>query len=271
MSELIQWPRAKYWDKAWNPVIGCQAVSPACDNCWARDWACRFKKDFDPHEIVATKPPRKGVVFCGNMTDIFGGWNIVHEGRGYYHKACDWIAQALDYDKRNPYKDKATYLWLTKRADLMAEWVSDGGWETDWTFDDVDCMDFKDCDMSNQFFGITAENTRWFEERWQHIATMPKWVNLWLSAEPLLGCIDMADVVGEFRWVVVGCESGPRRRPCKLEWVESIVAQCMNAKIPLFIKQLDLKGRCETDINKFPAHLRIRQVPWASDNQQRKD
>ena len=31
----------------------------------------------------------------------------------------------------------------------------------------------------------------------------------------------------------------------------------------VFVKQLDLGGKCETDINRFPAHLRIRQVPWA--------
>lgn len=27
---------------------------------------------------------------------------------------------------------------------------------------------------------------------------------------------------------------------------------------------VDLNGKCERDINKFPAHLRIRQVPWAT-------
>ena len=65
------------------------------------------------------------------------------------------------------------------------------------------------------------------------------------------------------RWLVVGCESGPKRRPCKIEWVESIVEQCRAANIPVFVKQLDIGDNCVTDINKFPAHLRIRQVPWA--------
>ena len=41
--------------------------------------------------------------------------------------------------------------------------------------------------------------------------------------------------------------------------------KAMDAEIPVFVKQLDLDGRCETDINKFPAHLRIRQVPWAKE------
>lgn len=35
MNNLIQWPRAQYWDKAWNPIIGCKPCSPACENCYA--------------------------------------------------------------------------------------------------------------------------------------------------------------------------------------------------------------------------------------------
>jgi len=269
MSKLIQYPRAKYWDTAWNPVIGCKPCSPACEHCYAKAWAERFGQSFEPHPSKKQTPPRKGVVFCGNMTDLFGEWNIVHERGGYYHKACDWIAKALDHDKRNPYKDKATYLWLTKRADLMAEWVSDGGWETDWTFDDVDCMDFKDCDMSNQFFGVTAENWNCWNERWEHMKKLPAWVNWWISAEPLLGPMYLGlpymQRKNRPKWVVVGCESGPNRRPCGMGWVESIVGQCQGVGVPVFVKQLDIGGKCVTDIEKFPEHLRIRQVPWAKE------
>ena len=68
------------------------------------------------------------------------------------------------------------------------------------------------------------------------------------------------------RWVVCGCESGKNRRPCRLEWVESIVDQCRDANIPVFVKQLDIDGKCERDITKFPPHLRIRQVPWAKED-----
>lgn len=35
-DKLIQWPMAKWWQKTFNPWIGCKKVSPACDNCYAR-------------------------------------------------------------------------------------------------------------------------------------------------------------------------------------------------------------------------------------------
>ena len=56
-------------------------------------------------------------------------------------------------------------------------------------------------------------------------------------------------------------ESGPRRRPCKIEWVESMVEQCRAAGVKIWIKQLDIGGKCVHDISKFPKHLQIRERP----------
>lgn len=38
-------------------------------------------------------------------------------------------------------------------------------------------------------------------------------------------------------WVIVGGESGPHRRPCKVEWIASIAGQCRDAGVPCFVKQ----------------------------------
>lgn len=88
----------------------------------------------------------------------------------------------------------------------------------------------------------------------------------WISCEPLLGSIDLhLDLLSVPKpdWVVVGCESGSGRRPCALEWVESIVEQCLDAGVRVFVKQLNIKGVCERDIMHFPPNLRIRQTPWS--------
>ncbi len=245
MSELIQWPRAKYWDRAWNPVIGCRAVSPACENCYAKAWAERFGQSFEPHASGRTKPPCKGIVFCGNMTDLFGPWT--------YGTAC-----LPEFMIREALKRGATYLWLTKRARRMCEAVEH---TLDWE-GELSCLD---C----HYFGFTAENQEWFDKRYEEFGAMPTGVKTWYSLEPLLGPIQLRlnpklrPLLPE--WVVVGCESGPKRRPCKVEWVEKIVEECMAAGVPVFVKQLDIGGRCVTDIGKFPEHLMVRQVPWAKE------
>ena len=246
MSQLIQWPRAKYWDKPWNPVIGCKPVSPGCANCYARAlvtgrWNLTgiWSPDFTPTFKPTSKIPKHGVIFCGNMTDLFGEWVRTMQ-------IFDWFSEMWTHGKCGPEPNPATYLWLTKRAGRLGDCVSD----------------YTEC--PNAYFGVTAESSGWFEKRMYALASSCadiKKARWWLSCEPLLGPICLAPWTRLFGWVVVGCESGPRRRPCKVEWVESIVEECRNAGVPVFVKQLDIGGRCVTDIEKFPEHLRIRQCP----------
>ena len=251
MNNLIQWPRAKYWDKPWNPIIGCRKCSPACEHCYAESMMRRFgAADFSPHTTGKSNPPRKGVVFCGNMTDLFGEWVPLEVIFGML--SCMW---RHPNPHGGPVPLPATYLWLTKRVDRMCEALSN----------------YTIC--PNAHFGFTAENQEWYDERLSEW-TKP-WTNAlkhrngWLSCEPLLGPIDLHFYTywNIPKWLVVGCESGQNRRPCKIEWVESIVKQCLAAKVPVFVKQLDIGGKCVTDINKFPKHLQIRQVPWAKNGE----
>jgi len=39
---------------------------------------------------------------------------------------------------------------------------------------------------------------------------------------------------------LIGCESGPKRRPCKLEWVKDLVEQCTSAGVSVHVKQLPM-------------------------------
>lgn len=260
MSDLIQWPKAKYWTSQWNPVIGCRPCSPACEHCYAAAWAKRFGQSFEPHRSSQTRPPRKGIVFCGNVTDLFGEWRMIDD------TATD-IKGAFSPDPMK--RGRAAYLWLTKRVSNMAEALVKVSNTTYWPSCDLPIL------YANHYFGFTAENQEWYEKRLQLRAAsapmFPDWANLWVSCEPLLGPIDLGLIFcGElvkpvYKWVVVGCESGPNRRPCKIKWVESIVEQCLAANVPVFVKQLDIGGKCVTDIDKFPEHLRIRQVPWAKE------
>jgi protein gp37 len=57
-----------------------------------------------------------------------------------------------------------------------------------------------------------------------------------LSIEPLLeslGQVNLKDI----HWVIVGGESGPNSRAMRLEWVQEIRDQCIEAGVPFFFKQ----------------------------------
>jgi len=53
-----------------------------------------------------------------------------------------------------------------------------------------------------------------------------------------------------------------KTRETKEEWIIDLRQQCINAGVPLFIKQLTINGKCVSDITKFPEDLRIRQLLW---------
>ena len=69
--------------------------------------------------------------------------------------------------------------------------------------------------------------------------------------------LDSNDGVGSYiHAIIIGCESGSKRRPCKLEWIRSIVQQCKAAGVACYVKQIDtqelrpqgvLKNKVSTD------------------------
>ena len=60
---------------------------------------------------------------------------------------------------------------------------------------------------------------------------------------------------GKVLWCIVGCESGPKRRPCKIEWVQSIVEQCKATGVKLFIKQINIDGKIVKMPKAYPQEL----------------
>ncbi|MFH1480765.1 MAG: DUF5131 family protein [Pseudomonadota bacterium] len=68
-------------------------------------------------------------------------------------------------------------------------------------------------------------------------------------------------ISSEIQWVIIGCESGPNRRPMPLEWAVDVVQQCQAAGVPVWVKQIDLNGKVCHDINLFPEALKVRQLP----------
>lgn len=102
--------------------------------------------------------------------------------------------------------------------------------------------------LPNVHLGVSVENQRMANERIPWLLQTPAALRF-LSCEPLLGPIDIFQgyqwargVLSEhyrppISWCIVGGESGPNRRPMKLEWLESIVNQCQESGVKVWVKQ----------------------------------
>ena len=144
-------------------------------------------------------------------------------------------------------------------------------------------------DYSNLSLGITAENQEMADKRIPLLLQIPAAVRF-VSVEPMLGPVEMSKVelpdtgdenysnarchplrveegaysfgrIGPISWVIIGCESGPNRRPCKIEWVRDLVRQCDAAGIPVFIKQLNISGKASKNPAEWPEDLRRQEYP----------
>jgi protein gp37 len=115
--------------------------------------------------------------------------------------------------------------------------------------------------LANVHLGVSTENQKWADIRIPALLDTPAAVR-WISAEPLLGPIDLGDLIccgncmgsGEvgdddlvcvdcggtgvlLDWCVVGGESGPGARPIDEAWIRSLVKQCRYST-PIFVKQM---------------------------------
>lgn len=84
------------------------------------------------------------------------------------------------------------------------------------------------------------------------------------------GCRFMDTHTPNLGHIIVGCESGPNRRPCKIEWIESVVNQCKDAGVPVYVKQIDttdlvppgvLNNKVSTKPVEWPKCLRVQEMP----------
>lgn len=261
-------------DVTWSPIVGCSKVSPGCANCYAEVMARRLKAmgiakyqevvnekgwtgKINCREDVLSDPlhwrkPRK--VFVGSMTDMF------HPNVNFrrLRQVFDVIAQCPQH----------TFQVLTKRPQGAITCFPDlGRCSVERYPDHVHIIDKNPWPLPNLWLGVTVENPDyyWRIEKLLQIPAAVRFVNLEPLLEPVnlrkwLPCLPGHDPY-ELNWVIIGCESGPKRRSCKLEWVRDIVQQCRAAGTACFIKQLEINGKVEHDMDKFPPDLQVRQFP----------
>uniref|UniRef100_A0A6M3KLW6 Uncharacterized protein n=1 Tax=viral metagenome TaxID=1070528 RepID=A0A6M3KLW6_9ZZZZ len=62
-------------------------------------------------------------------------------------------------------------------------------------------------------------------------------------------------------WVIIGCESGPKRRLCSLDDIRDAIQQCQYANVPVFVKQIPIEGKCNKKPEEWPEWARVQEYP----------
>ena len=109
---------------------------------------------------------------------------------------------------------------LTKRAHRMAYFLDKQGISV----------------PENVWLGVSAENQEMAASRLPALLDIRVAVRF-VSAEPLLGPVDLTPWLPGLAWVIVGGESGMRRRPMDYDWARRIRDNCQAAAVHFFYKQ----------------------------------
>ena len=260
----------EWTDATWNPVTGCDEVSPGCDHCYAKSLAERFRgtpghyyeQGFDvvlrPDKLdqpLRWKRPRR--VFVNSMSDLF-------------HKSIPdtYIAEVFAVMALAP---QHTFQLLTKRHGRMRSLLTNPrvveGPSGPLSFEDMvrNCAfnmanrnsmhaavaDTVEWPLPNVWLGVSVEDQQRADLRIPALLETPAAVRF-LSCEPLLGPVDLGygeacdhsrqrceDIGcwGALDWVIVGGESGRGARPMHPDWARSLRDQCAAAGVPFLFKQ----------------------------------
>lgn len=253
---------------------------------------------------IRWKRPR--IIFVNSMSDLF-----------HPDVPDEFIAECFAV---MAIANRHTFQVLTKRPERAAELLSDDAFWGDVGFrvgGVTAPIATVRVPLPNVWIGTSVEDQAAADDRIPHLLRTPAAIRF-LSCEPLLGPVDLARVGGDpfgrgridalngvqyvrahameigcewetqqvrrVDWVIVGGESGPRARPCDVDWIRSIVAQCRTSGVPVFVKQLGahpfekrpaeagphetvwtrlfrLRDRKGGDPAEWPEDLRVREWP----------
>lgn len=205
----------EWTESTWNPLTGCDKISPGCKHCYAERMALRlqamgqanyahgFQLTLHPHTLerpLEWKKPQ--IIFVNSMSDLF-----------HQEVPFDFIQQIFEVMRRASWHQ---FQILTKRSERLSELNAQIEWP------------------HNVWMGVSVESSQ-YTFRIDHLRQTGAHVKF-LSLEPLLGPLPNLNL-DDIDWVIVGGESGPGARPIAEAWVVEIRDQCLASEVPFFFKQ----------------------------------
>ena len=214
----------EWTESTWNPVTGCNKISPGCKFCYAERMSKRleamgsanYKNGFELalHDHVLELPlkwKKPQTIFVNSMSDLF-----------HKNVPLEFIQKVFTIMNRTPWH---TYQVLTKRSDRLKNLSKKLEWG------------------KNIWMGVSLENQD-YTYRIDDLRNISAHIKF-LSIEPLIGPLRKLKL-NNIHWVIVGGESGPKARPMKEEWVLDIKDQCKEVCVPFFFKQWGGKNKKKT-------------------------
>jgi len=205
----------EWTELTWNPVTGCNKISPGCKYCYAEVMSRRLKamavekyKDgfnirLHPNELNTPFTWKKSkIVFVNSMSDLF-----------HPDIPVEFIKAVFAVMNKTP---QHIYQVLTKRSDRLLELSN----QLNWT--------------ENIWMGVSVENEKYTTRVTDLSQTAAK--TKFLSIEPLIGPVKTLNLT-HIDWVIVGGESGHKARPVKKAWIDFIKTECEKKKVAFFFKQ----------------------------------
>ena len=245
MSErsAIQWTQA-----TWNPVTGCDRVSPGCAHCYAAKMAARLKEMGNARyqkDGGSASGLGFGVALHPDLLDLPLRWKkprmiFVNSMSDLFHEEVpdDFIDRVFATMALAP---RHTFQVLTKRPTRMHDWslrTLSGAQREHLVFDSalltlrhqwrkLGRVAWPGWPLPNVWLGVSVENQRWADERIPLLLETPAAVRF-VSLEPLLGPVDLRCWLPPFgagwtdrpnlSWAICGGESaGPAKRRL-VEW-----------------------------------------------------
>jgi protein gp37 len=209
-------------------VLDMQSIVLSRDSRWTGEVRFLPERLNEPRHW---KKPRR--IFVCDMGDLFH--EKVHD---------EWIDQVFAMMVDCP---QHTFQILTKRAERMRDYLRKVS--VDQILQHVRGLGTLAWPLPNVWCGVSVENQHFADERIPLLLETPAVVR-WISAEPLLGPVDLGDrripngLLASYlcggrglNWVVCGGESGPNARAMHPDWARSLRDQCQAAGVPFFLKQ----------------------------------
>jgi len=224
--------KGKWWDEGVTLVDGCTAVGQGCKHCWSAGITHRFRSDQgftkDNHWTGKIRCNEHLLKRFNNKNGrFFAIWNdLFHSDVDY-----DFIDKVMQKILDNP---QHIFQVLTKRPEDMYIYVIN----TIKRYKNI-CITgagIEHNNLPNLWLGISASTQDEYNVGIKYLRKTPAAVRF-VSFEPLISEMSNIDLTG-IGWIIVGAESGHKRRKCDYEWIVKIVEQCRSARVPVFVKQV---------------------------------